>query len=162
MQRLLTPERVLELTKLIKEKLTTGLDEFNLVLVKQGGLELAKLFADACVEEIAAFSFPTSWTTWHATLIPKPGKDRCKLSGWREIWIQSHLWKLMVGAILPECAEVFARTPTRPWCVTRASRLVMAAPSSRRRCARGSSSTCGCGSHYTSTSRTTRSSSRRF
>ena len=114
LQRLLTPERVLELTKSVKEKLATGLDEFNLVLVKQGGLELAKLFADACVEEVAAFSFPTSWTTWHATLIPKPGKDRCKLSGWREIWIQSHLWKLVVGAILPECAEVFART--RPWC----------------------------------------------
>ena len=114
LQRLLTPERVLELTKSVKEKLTTGLDEFNLVLVKQGGLELAKLFADACVDEIAAFSFPTSWTTWHVTLIPKPGKDRCKLSGWREIWIQSHLWKLVVGAILPECAEVFART--RPWC----------------------------------------------
>jgi len=114
LQRLLTPERVLELTKLVKEKLATGLDEFNLVLVKQGGLELAKLFADACVEEVAVFSFPTSWTTWHATLIPKPGKDRCKLSGWREIWIQSHLWKLVVGAILPECAEVFART--RPWC----------------------------------------------
>jgi len=50
--------------------------------------ELAKLFADACADEVAAFSFPTSWTTWHATLIPKPGKDRCKLSGWREIWIQ--------------------------------------------------------------------------
>ena len=54
LQRLLTPERVLELTKLVKEKLTTGLDEFNLVLVKQGGLELAKLFADACVDEIVA------------------------------------------------------------------------------------------------------------
>ena len=114
LQRVLTPERVMQLSKSVKEKLATGLDEFNVVLVKQGGPELAKLFAESIATEVATFSFPTSWTTWHATLIPKPGKDRCKLSGWREIWIQAHLWKLVVGAILPECAEVIAHT--RPWC----------------------------------------------
>eukprot|EP00900_Chrysochromulina_parva_P017713 jgi/Chrpa1/25943/Chrysochromulina_OHIO_Genome00010947-RA len=143
LQRVLTPERVMQLSKFVKEKLATGLDEFNIVLIKQGGPELAKLFAKrswrpastsstSCSSSRVGpsspssspslsqprwrlpFSFPTSWTTWHATLIPKPGKDRCKLSGWREIWIQAHLWKMVVGAILPECAEVFARM--RPWC----------------------------------------------
>ena len=88
------------------------------MLIKQGGPELAKLFAESIATKVAAtFFLPYELddnTTWHATLIPKPGKDRCKLSGWREIWIQAHLWKMVVGAILPECAEVFARM--RPWC----------------------------------------------
>jgi len=134
LQRVLTPERVMQLSKSVKEKLATGLDEFNVVLVKQGGPELAKLFAESIAIEVATFSFPTSWTTWHATLIPKPGKDRCKLSGWREIWIQAHLWKLVVGAILPECAEVIAHTGRG---ATRVSSPGAAARNNLRHCGQG-------------------------
>ena len=39
LQRVLTPERVMQLSKSVKEKLATGLDEFNAVLIKQGGIE---------------------------------------------------------------------------------------------------------------------------
>jgi len=137
LQRLLTPERVLELTKLVKEKLATGLDEFNLVLVKQGGLELAKLFADACAEEVAAFYFPTSWTTWHATLIPKPGN-------------LGSMQAQRLARDLDSVAQVEVGGRCHPSRVRRGFR------------AHGSSCTCGCGSLSTSTFKTTPSSSRRF
>ena len=98
----------------MKEKLATGLDEFCGILISKGGEELAKLFTKTLIEELSGFCFAESWVTVHATLIPKPGKDGCKLSGWREIWVQSHLWKMVVGAILPELSEPI--NATRPWC----------------------------------------------
>ena len=112
--RRLTPGRLTELSKKMKEKLATGLDEFTGMLVDKGGEQLAELFAKTLIEELKGLCFAESWITVHATLIPKPGKDRCKLSGWREIWVQSHLWKMVVGAILPELSELINKT--RPWC----------------------------------------------
>ncbi|KOO29441.1 hypothetical protein Ctob_004847, partial [Chrysochromulina tobinii] len=59
LQRVLTPERVMQLSKSVKEKLATGLDEFNVVLVKQGGPELAKLFAESIAIEDYSVFFPS-------------------------------------------------------------------------------------------------------
>ena len=114
LRRLLTPERMVELARTVKEKLATALDEFSAVLIKRGDEDLARLFAQEVVDEIATFSFPESWTMQEATLIPKPGKDRVKLSGWREIWVQAHMWKVVVNAVLPECRT--AIDAVRPWC----------------------------------------------
>ena len=113
LDKMLTVPRMLELSGAVKNKLATGLDEFSLVLIKRGGAELAQIFVDEMKEELQSFTFPESWSVWHATLIPKPGKDRCKLSGWREIWVQAHLWKLVVGAVLPCTLEFLNKF--RPW-----------------------------------------------
>ena len=110
----ITPERVAEVVASVKDRLATGVDEFSAALIKRGPETIKYIFAAELREVVGRLSYPKSWRTWHATLIPKPGKDRRTLKGYREIWVQSHLWKLIVGCVAKAIYEPISKV--RVWC----------------------------------------------
>ena len=109
----LTPTRLATMAAKVTARLATGVDEFSAYLIKKAPLEMAERFASELEHVVKTLQFPEKWKTWHATLIPKAGKDRRTLKGYREVWVQSHLWKLITACTAP---EVSARVKeTRAW-----------------------------------------------
>ena len=109
----LTPERVKRLAEKVTAKLATGVDEFSSFLIKRAPEKVAEMFAGGLKEAVSTLTFPEKWKTWHASLLPKAGKDRRTLKGYREVWVQSHLWKLVTACTSEEVGERVEAT--RAW-----------------------------------------------
>ena len=101
LRALVTEGLAVTLLRRMRATLGTSKSEFNAYMLAKSP-KAREHFLPLLQEMIVYLQWPADFVEWEATLAPKPKKKPNAYKSYREIWVQEHLWVLLLGFLRSE------------------------------------------------------------